>query len=116
MIIKINKKYLEIILKFKKVDTDLSSHQRNWEEIEQNDTSIAINVLFVSYNSEEIKLAYKSSYNRRKNQAILLMINDQANNYHYFAVKNLLELNSSGWLRGKKVELISNDILSKCFR
>ena len=55
---KINKKYLEIILKFKKVDTDLSSHQRDWEEIEQNKTSIAINVLFVSYNSEEIKLAY----------------------------------------------------------
>ena len=84
---KINKKYLEKILKFKKVDTDLSSHQRDWEEIEQNNTSIAINVLFVSYNSEEVKLAYKSNYNRRKNQAILLMINDQANNYHYFAVK-----------------------------
>ena len=35
-------------------------------------------------------------------QIVLLMINDEANNYYYFAVKNLSELNSSGWLRGKK--------------
>ena len=35
------------------------------------------------------------------------MINDQANNCYYFAVKNLPELNSWGWLRGKK-EAINN--------
>ena len=52
---------MEKIRKFKQVDTDLSSHQRDWEEIEQNDTSIAINVLYVSYNGEEIKLAYKKN-------------------------------------------------------
>ena len=86
----------------KRVDIDLSSHQRDWENFRQNNTSIALNVLFVSYNSEEIKLAYKSNYNKRKNQVILLMINDEANNCYYFAVKNLSELNSLGWLRGKK--------------
>ena len=107
---KINKKYLEIILKFKKVDTDLSSHQRDWEEIEQNKTSIAINVLFVSYNSEEIKLAYKSRYhNERKNHVNLLMINDEAKNCYYFAVKNLSELYSLGWLRSKKEAIINGD-------
>ena len=37
------------------------------------------------------------------------MINDETNNYHYFAVKNLLELNFLVWLRGKKEALISND-------
>ena len=63
---------------------------------------MALNVLFVSHKSEEIKLAYKSNYNKRKNQVILLMINDEANNHYYFAVKNLSELNSLGWLRGKK--------------
>ena len=47
------------------------------ENFEQENNSIAINVLFVSHNSEEIKLAYKSSYNKRKNQVILLMINDE---------------------------------------
>ena len=97
------------ILKFKRVDTDFSSYQRDWEEFEQNNTSIALNILFVSYNSEEIKLAYKSNYNKRKNQVILLMINDEANNCYYFAVKNLSELNSLGWLRGKKEAIINND-------
>ena len=96
------------ILKLKRVDTDFSLYQRDWEEFEQNNISVVFNMLFVSYNIEEIKLAYKSSYDKRKNQVILLMINDQANNY-YFAVKNLSELNSLGWLRGKKEAIINNN-------
>ena len=73
---KIKEKELKKILKFKRVDTDFSSYQRDWEEFEQNNTSIALNILFVSYNSEEIKLAYKLNYNKCKNQVILLMISD----------------------------------------
>ena len=110
---KIKEKELKKLLKFRRVDTDFSSYQRDWEEFEQNNTSIALNVLFVSYNSEEIKLAYKSNYNKRKNQIILLMINDEANNCYYFAVKNLLELNSSEWLRSKKAEITNNN---NCFQ
>ena len=94
----IKEKELKKLLKFRRVDTDFSSYQRDWEEFEQNNTSITLNILFVSYNCEEIKLAYKSNYNKRKNQVILLMINDEANNCYYFAVKNLSELNSLGWL------------------
>ena len=93
----------------KKVDTDFSSHQRDWEEFEENNTSIALNILFVSCNSEEIKLSYKSNYNKSKIPVILLMINDEANNCYYFAVKNLSELNSLGWLRGKKEAIINGD-------
>ena len=37
------------------------------------------------------------------------MINNEANNCYYFAVKNLPELNSLGWLRGKKEAIINND-------
>ena len=92
------------------VDIDLSSHQTDWEEFEQNNTLIALNVLFVSYNSEEIKLACKSRYNnKRKDQVILLMINDEAKSYHYFAVKHQSELNSLKWLRGKKEAIINDD-------
>ena len=92
------------LLKFKRADTDFSSYQRDWEEFEQENTSIALNILFLSHNSEEVKLAYKSTYNynKRKNQVILLMINDEANNCYYFAIKKLSELNSLGWLRSKK--------------
>ena len=93
----IEEKELKKLLHFKRVDIDFSSHERYWENFEQENNSIAINVLFASHNSEEIKLTYKSSYNKRKNQAILLMINDEANNYYYFAITNLLELNSLGW-------------------
>ena len=63
---KINEKYLKKIEKLKRVDIDLSSHQRNWGKFEQENNSIDLNILFVSYDSEEIKLAYKSNYNKRK--------------------------------------------------
>ena len=55
---KIKEKELKKLLKFRRVDTDFSSYQRDWEEFEQENTSIALNILFVSHNSEEIKLAY----------------------------------------------------------
>ena len=37
------------------------------------------------------------------------MINDQTNNYYYFAIKNLSELNSLGWLQCKKEAIINNN-------
>ena len=96
--------------KLKRFAIDLSPHQRNWKEFEQNNTLIALNVLFLSCKSEEIKLAYKSRYNnKRKNHANLLMINDEAKDCHHFAVKNLSKLNYLGWLRGKKEAIINND-------
>ena len=106
---KIKEKESKEIEKFKRVDTDFSSHQRDWEEFEQNNTSITLNILFVPHKSEEIKLAYKSNYSKPKNQVILLMINDESNNHYYFTLKNLSELNSLGWLRGKKETIISGD-------
>ena len=36
------------------------------------------------------------------------MINGEANNCYYFAVKNLSKFNSLGWLQGKKV-IINGD-------
>ena len=82
---KIKVKELKKLLKFKRVETDFSSYQRYWEnfEEEKENKSVAVNILFESYNSEKRKLVYKSSYNERKNQVILLMINDEANNYYY---------------------------------
>ena len=84
-------------------------HTKETEKYEQENNSIALNVLFVSHNSEEIKLAYKSTYNKQKNQVILLIINDEANNYYCFAIKNLSELNSLEWLQGKKEAIINNN-------
>ena len=105
----IKEKELKKLLNFKRVDIYFLSHQRYWENFEQENYSITINVPFVSHNSEEIKLEYKSSYNKRKNQVILLMINDEANKYYYFAIKNLSELNSLRRLQGKKELIINNN-------
>ena len=99
---KIKEKDLKNILKFKRVDTNVLLYQRDWEGFEQNNNSVALNVLFVLYESEEIMLAYKPNYNKRKNQIIFLMINDEDNNCYYFAVKNVSELYSLGLLRSKK--------------
>ena len=49
----------------------------------------------------------------RKNHVILLMINDEAKNCYYFAVKNLSELYCLGWLRSKKEAIINGD---NCFQ
>ena len=37
------------------------------------------------------------------------MVNDEANNHYYFAIKNLSELNSLGSLQGKKEAIINNN-------
>ena len=50
---------------------------------------IAPNILFVPNCTKDIRLAYKSKYNgKREEKVILLMIGDGAK-WHYLAVKNL---------------------------
>ena len=65
------------------------SHKKDWEKFESNNESIALNVLYVPYNTEQIRHAYKSKYNlKRENQVILLMITD-GEKWHYLAVKKI---------------------------
>ena len=96
------REFENIFKKIKHEDKDLSSYQRDWENFEQNNESIAINVLFSSKDCEEITLVYKSENNlERENKVLLLMItNDEK--YYYFAVKSKLELYSPEWLISKK--------------
>ena len=56
---KIKEKELKRLLKFRRVDIDFSLYQRDWKEFEQENTSIALSILFLSYNSEEVKLVYE---------------------------------------------------------
>ena len=105
---------MQKILKINWSDIDFPSYQKDWKKFEQNNTSIALNVLFVSYNSEKKILAYKSKYNhKRENQVISLMINDEVEKCYYFTVKSLLELYSFEWLRSKKAGIINGD---NCFQ
>ena len=51
----------------------ISITQRRLKKFEQNNKTIALNILFVQHDKKEISHAYISKYNKkRKNQVILL--------------------------------------------
>ena len=85
---KIKKKELKnIFQKTKREGIDFPSHQIDWKKFEKYNESIALNVLFTSQNSEEIKPVYKSEHKfKRENNVLLLMINDDDEKCYYFAV------------------------------
>ena len=63
-----------------------------WKKFESNNESVALNILYVPYNTKEVRHAYKSEYNlKRENQVILLMITD-GEKWRYLAVKSLSAL------------------------
>ena len=65
------------------------SNKKDWKKFESNNKSIVLNILYVPYNTKEIRHACKSKYNlKRENQVILLMITD-GKKWHYLAVKSL---------------------------
>ena len=73
-------------------EIDFPSHSKDWKKFEQNNKTIALNILYVLYNTKEIGLARKLKYNhKRDNQVILLMITD-GEKWHYLAVKSLTAL------------------------
>ena len=97
------KEFENIFKKIKHEDKDFSSQQTGWENFQQSNASIALNVLFSSQDIEEITLVYKSENNyNRENNTLLLMINDDDEKYYYLAVKSKLKLCSSESLRSKK--------------
>ena len=64
--------------------------------MEENNKTIALNIFYVSRNTKQIRQAYISKYNnKRDNQVNLLKITDGTNNWHYLVVKN-----TPGLLRG----------------
>ena len=65
------KEFENIFKKIKNEDKDCSSHKRDWENFEQNNKLIAINVLFSSKDSKEITLLYKSKYNLEQENKVL---------------------------------------------
>ena len=61
----------------------------DWEKFEQNNKTIALNILYVPHNKKEIGVAYRSKYNgKRENQVVLLMITN-GEKYHYLTLKSI---------------------------
>ena len=74
----------------------ISSSTKRLEKSEQNNKTIAFNILFVPHNTETKRVAYRSAYNHKpKIQVNLLLITD-GTKWHYFAITNL-----SALLQGK---------------
>ena len=62
--------------------------QKDWKKVEQNNETIALNILYIPYNTEQIHCAYKSKYNNEgENQVILLIITD-GEKWYYLALKS----------------------------
>ena len=82
------------IEKYNWEDIDFPSTNKDWKKFECNN-EVALNILYVPYNTKKINIAYKSKNNlTQERQIILLMISD-SQKWHYLVVKNL-----SGLLRG----------------
>ena len=77
-------------------DIEYPSHSKDWRKCECNNKTIALNILYVPYNTKQIKQAYISKHNDERDTRVnLLMITDGTSNWHYLATKSI-----SGLLRG----------------
>ena len=47
-------------------EVDLLSEQKDWKMFELNNRLVALNILFMPYNTEKIRLAYKSKHNFKR--------------------------------------------------
>ena len=70
-------------------DIDFPSRRKDWNKFELNNNNIALNILYVAFNTKKVEIAYKSKYNlTREKQIILLMMSD-GEKWHYLVVKSL---------------------------
>ena len=91
-------------------EINFPSHIDDCKKFELYNKSIALNVLYVSYGEKTIRHAYKSKYNlKRENQVILLMISD-GEKWHYLPVRSL-----SAWLNGVTSNHNGDSYCLNCF-
>ena len=79
-------------------DINFPSTSKDWKKFESNN-EVALNILYVPYNTKKINIAYKSKNNFTQERQIILSMISDGQKWHYLVVKNL-----SGLLRG----IISN--------
>ena len=81
-------KLMPFITKYNWKGIEFPSASKDQKKFEQNNETIALNILYVPHNTEQICCAHKSKYNNElENQVILLMIADDEK-WHYLALKS----------------------------
>ena len=77
-------------------EINFSSHRKDWKNPESNKRSIALNIFYVSYNTEIVRHAYKSRSNLESQNQVILSMTIDSKKWHYLVVKKL-----SALLRGE---------------
>ena len=91
-------------------DINFPAAKKDCNKFEVNNKNVALNILYIPFNTKKIEIAYKSIYNLiRDNQIILLMISS-GKNWHYLSVKSLSRL-----LRGISSNHNSDYYCLNCF-
>ena len=73
-------------------DIDFPSTRKDWNKFELNNNNIALNILYVLFNTKKIEIAYKSKYNLTREKQIILLMISNGEKWHYLVVKSLLGL------------------------
>ena len=91
-------------------DITFPAAKKDWNKFEVNNNNVALNILYVPFNTKKIKIAYKSKYNLIIDNQIILLVISNGKNWHYFAVKSLSRL-----LRGISSNHNSDYYCLNCF-
>ena len=70
-------------------DIDFPSTRKDWNKFELNNNNIALNILYVPFNTKKIEIAYKSKYNLTIEKQIILLMISNGEKWHYLVVKSL---------------------------
>ena len=83
---------------------------KDWKIFEQNNKTIALNVLSVPYNTETIRVAYKSKYNNKRGKQVNLLMITGGTKWHYLTITNM-----SALLEGKSLNHHGDFYCLNCF-
>ena len=98
---RISKCLIEHIPKYNWDYIDFPASTPDYKIFEKNNEDIALNILYVLHDTEEIRPEYISKYNfTRKNQVTLLKITDNNGTWHFLALKS--EPTEDGYMKPTK--------------
>ena len=73
-------------------DINFPATKKDCNKFEVNNKNVALNILYVPYNTKKVEIAYKSKYNLIRDKQIILLMISNGENWHYLVVKNLSRL------------------------
>ena len=64
-------------------DINFPAAKKDWNKFELNNKNVALNILYVPFNTKKIEIAYKSKYNLIRDNQIILLMRSNGKNWHY---------------------------------